>query len=91
MIEDESWRGTYNAVAPGPVTNLQFTETLAQVLHRRLVLPKVPAFGLKLALGEMSDIVLASQRVSAQKVLAHDFAYEYPELRGALEALYAGE
>lgn len=91
MLEDETWRGTYNAVAPNPVTNQQFTETLAQVLHRRLVLPKVPAFGLKLALGEMSDIVLASQRVSAQKVLAQGFRFEYPELRGALDALYGEE
>ena len=91
MLEDETWRGTYNAVAPNPMTNQQFTETLAHVLHRRLVLPKVPAFGLKLALGEMSDIVLASQRVSAQKVLAQGFRFEFPELRGALEALYGGE
>jgi uncharacterized protein (TIGR01777 family) len=88
MLDDDTWRGTYNAVAPTPVTNQQFTETLAQVLHRRLVLPKVPAFGLKLALGEMSEIVLASQRVSAQKVLAQGFTFEYPELRGALESLY---
>jgi len=91
MLEDTTWHGTYNAVAPNPVTNQQFTETLAHVLHRRLLLPKVPAFGLKLALGEMSEIVLASQRVSAQKVLAHGFTFEYPELQGALEALYGGE
>ena len=91
MLENEAWRGTYNAVAPGPVTNQQFTETLAQVLHRPLLLPKVPAFGLKLAMGEMSDIVLASQNVSARKVLAQGFSFEYPELRGALEALYGGE
>ena len=69
MLEAPAWRGTYNAVAPNPVTNLQFTETLAQVLHRRLLLPKVPAFGLKLAMGEMSEIVLASQNVSAAKVI----------------------
>ncbi|WP_035565458.1 TIGR01777 family oxidoreductase [Hymenobacter sp. IS2118] len=91
MMDDDAWRGTYNAVAPAPVTNARFTEVLAEVLHRPLILPKVPAFGLKLALGEMSDIVLASQRVSAQKVLAQGFEYEFPELRGALEALYAGE
>ena len=90
MLDDESWNGTYNAVAPNPVTNQQFTETLAQVLHRPLLLPKVPAFGLKLAMGEMSDIVLASQNVSDQKVLAQGFKFEYPELRGALKALYAG-
>ena len=90
MLDDESWQGTYNAVAPKPVTNQEFTETLAQVLHRPLLLPRVPAFGLKLAMGEMSDIVLASQNVSDQKVLAQGFEFEYPELRGALEALYAG-
>ena len=88
MLEDPAWRGTYNAVAPLPVTNQQFTETLAHVLHRPLLLPKVPAFGLKLAMGEMSEIVLGSQNASAAKVLARGFQFEYPELRGALEALY---
>jgi uncharacterized protein len=91
MLEDPAWHGTYNAVAPHPATNQAFTEVLAEVLHRPLILPKVPAFGLKLAMGEMSEIVLASQNVSAQKVLAQGFTYEYPELRGALEALYGGE
>jgi uncharacterized protein (TIGR01777 family) len=91
MLEDPAWQGTYNAVAPYPATNQAFTEVLAQVLHRPLILPKVPAFGLKLAMGEMSDIVLASQNVSAAKVLARGFRFEYPELRGALEALYGKE
>ena len=91
MLENEQWRGTYNAVAPYPATNLAFTEVLADVLHRPLLLPKVPAFGLKLAMGEMSDIVLASQNVSAAKVLAQGFRFECPELRGALQALYGGE
>ena len=90
MLEDDTWQGTYNAVAPNPVTNEEFTKTLAEVLHRPLLLPKVPAFGLKLAMGEMSDIVLASQRVSAARVLAHGFRFEYPELRAALESFYGG-
>ena len=91
MLEDPAWEGTYNAVAPYPATNQAFTEVLAEVLHRPLILPKVPAFGLKLAMGEMSEIVLASQNVSAAKVLARGFRFEYPQLRGALEALYGGE
>ncbi|MBJ6142638.1 TIGR01777 family oxidoreductase [Hymenobacter sp. BT559] len=88
MMHDELWQGEYNAVAPNPVTNQEFTETLAQVMHRPLVLPKVPAFGLKLAMGEMSEIVLGSQRVSADKVLSQGFQFEYTHLKAALESFY---
>ncbi|RYY18569.1 MAG: DUF1731 domain-containing protein, partial [Cytophagaceae bacterium] len=88
MVHDEQWQGVYNAVSPGPVTNQEFTETLAQAMHKPLVLPKVPAFGLKLAMGEMSEIVLGSQRVSADKVLSQGFAFEYPTLREALKSFY---
>ncbi len=91
MLEQAQYAGVYNAVAPNPVTNEAFTEILAEVLHRPLVLPKVPAFGLKLLMGEMSDIVLASQRVSAEKVLATGFEFEYPTLRAALEAFYGAK
>ena len=90
MLDDVQWQGVYNAVAPHPVSNAEFTKELAQVLHRPLLLPKVPAFGLKLAMGEMSEIVLASQNVSAAKVLARGFEFEFPELHGALVALYGG-
>ena len=87
-LEEPRWEGIYNAVAPHPVTNKQFTETLAEVLHRPLVLPKVPEFGLKLMMGEMSEIVLASQRVSAEKALSQGFTFEYPALKPALESFY---
>ncbi|RSK51440.1 TIGR01777 family oxidoreductase [Hymenobacter rigui] len=90
-LEQPQWQGTYNAVAPNPVTNQEFTETLAEVLHRPLVLPKVPEFGLKLVMGEMSEIVLASQRVSAEKTLQQGFRFEFPQLRGALESFYSEE
>ncbi|WP_139925905.1 TIGR01777 family oxidoreductase [Hymenobacter sp. DG01] len=87
-MEEPQWQGTFNAVAPTPVTNKEFTETLAAVLHRPLVLPKVPEFGLKLVMGEMSEIVLASQRVSAEKTLQQGFRFEFPTLREALESFY---
>ncbi|RSK35460.1 TIGR01777 family oxidoreductase [Hymenobacter metallilatus] len=90
-LEEPQWQGTYNAVAPNPVTNQEFTRTLADVLHRPLVLPKVPEFGLKLVMGEMSEIVLASQRVSAEKTLQQGFTFEFPKLRGALESFYSEE
>ncbi|SHK57934.1 hypothetical protein SAMN02746009_01159 [Hymenobacter psychrotolerans DSM 18569] len=88
MLEEPQWQGTYNAVAPHPVTNQEFTKTLAEVLHRPLVLPKVPEFALNLMMGEMSEIVLASQRVSAEKVLRQGFTFEYPHLKSALESFY---
>lgn len=91
MMEEPQWQGTYNAVSPNPVTNKEFTATLAEVLHRPLVLPKVPEFGLKLMMGEMSEIVLASQRVSARKIEQQGFRFEYPELRGALKSFYEKE
>ena len=88
MLEQPAWAGPYNAVATYPATNEAFTEVLAAALHRPLLLPHVPAFGLRLALGEMSAIVLASQRVSNAKALAQGFAFDYPDLKAALAAIY---
>ena len=68
-IEDTQFEGVYNAVAPHPVTNKEFTQELAEAMKRPLVLPKVPAFAINLMMGEMSEVVLTGQRVSANKVL----------------------
>ncbi len=90
-IEDHQWQGVYNAVAPHPVTNEEFTRNLAEVLHKPLTGLKVPAFGLKLVLGEMSETVLGGSRVSATKVLQTGFTFEYNYLDEALESFYAKE
>ncbi len=87
-IEDHKLEGVYNAVAPNPATNEELTRTLAKIMHKPLVLPNVPAIGLKLVLGEMSEVVLASARVSANKVLQTGFTFEYNFLQEALESLY---
>jgi uncharacterized protein len=57
-------------------------------MHKPLVLPKVPAFALNLMMGEMSEVVLYSQRVSANKVLQTGFTFEYNYLEEALESFY---
>ncbi|TDN36814.1 TIGR01777 family oxidoreductase [Hymenobacter sp. UV11] len=88
MLTDDAWQGAYNAVAPSPATNTTFTTALAEVLHCPLLLPKIPAFMLQLAMGEQSELVLTGKRVSAAKVLAQGFAFEFPGLREALQALY---
>jgi uncharacterized protein len=79
-------RGAVNATAPHPVTNEEFTDRLAQALHRPAILP-VPGFALKLALGEMAGMVLASQRVLPTVAKSAGFRFQYPELHPALENL----
>lgn len=90
-LEEPQFTGVYNAVAPNPVTNGQFTKALAEVMHRPLLVPKIPAFGVKLVLGEMSEIVLGGSRVSAAKVRNTGFTFEYNFVEEALESFYHQE
>lgn len=83
-LDDDSMRGTYNAVSPGPVRNAEFTRTLAGVLHRPAILP-APAFALRLALGAMADeLLLTSQRLAPARLLAAGFRFAHEELEAAL-------
>lgn len=81
--------GVYNMVAPNPVTNKKLTVTTAIQLHRPLWLPHAPAFALKLALGEMSAVVLGSTRVSAEKIEQAGFQFKYPQIKEAIREIYA--
>jgi uncharacterized protein (TIGR01777 family) len=73
-IEDSSVKGIYNAVAPHPVTNAEFTKLMGQLLHRPTVLP-APGWALKLLLQEKATIVLASQRVLPSQLKAWGFTF----------------
>jgi len=81
-------RGAVNATAPHPVTNEEFTGRLAIELHRPAIFP-IPVFALKLALGEMSEVVLASQRVLPTVAKSAGFRFQYPDLQGALANVLA--
>ncbi|MDD1635956.1 MAG: TIGR01777 family oxidoreductase [Methylococcaceae bacterium] len=83
MINDSSMQGAYNATAPNPVTNSEFARTLAHCLNRPALLP-VPAWLLKILLGEMSGLVLGSQRVMPERLLALGFKFQYTDLSSAL-------
>jgi NAD dependent epimerase/dehydratase family enzyme len=77
-------RGAFNAVAPEPVTNREFTKTLGKVLRRPTIAP-TPAFVLRLAFGEMADaVLLASSRVSPRALVASGYIYTLPNLEEAL-------
>jgi uncharacterized protein (TIGR01777 family) len=75
--------GAVNGVAPNPVTNADFTRVLGRVLHRPTVFP-VPAFALRLLFGEMSEVLLGSQRVVPEAAQGSGYRFEYAELEAAL-------
>ena len=80
---NQQMRGPFNAVAPTPVTNRIFSIILAQSLGKKLFLP-VPTLAMKVALGEMSTIVLSSQNVDSQKLISEGYKFMFSDLRDAL-------
>ena len=78
--------GAYNATSPYPVTNREFTQTLAQSLHRPALLP-VPACLLKMLLGEMSELVLGGQQVFPERLLLGGYKFQYAQLSDALQSI----
>jgi NAD dependent epimerase/dehydratase family enzyme len=72
-------------VNPDPVRNLDFTQILARVLHRPAIFP-APAFALRLALGELSRLLLDSIRVRPTKALALGYRFRHPTLEDGLLA-----
>jgi uncharacterized protein (TIGR01777 family) len=87
-IENEKINGVYNAVAPVPVSNKEFILQLARIKRGKLFVPiHVPAFVLKLVLGEMSVEVLKSATVSCNKILDMGFIFLYPSIAEAIRSL----
>ncbi|MDA0791333.1 MAG: TIGR01777 family oxidoreductase [Proteobacteria bacterium] len=84
-LDHDSCRGPCNAVAPEPVTNAEFTRTLATQLHRPAILA-VPAFALRLMFRDLSDLMLHGQRVLPAKLLATGFQFQHNTLDSALNA-----
>jgi len=79
--------GPLNTVAPGPVTNAEFTKTLGRVLRRPTIVP-MPAFLARLALGEMADdLLLSSTRVDSERLGQSGYEFRQPALEGALRHL----
>jgi hypothetical protein len=82
----DSLSGPINGVAPGIVTNEEFTRELAAALDRPVFLP-VPEFVLSILMGEMAEVVTASQRVIPQVALETGYKFRHPNLRPSLESL----
>ena len=87
LLNKTACAGAYNLTAPEPVNNEVFSKTLAKVLHRPAIF-RVPAFVMRLAFGEMSDLLLTGQAVVPKRLLEAGFQFEYSKLEPALANVY---
>lgn len=85
LRDHETIHGPVNATSPNPCTNAEFTAALGEVLHRPTMLT-VPASVLRLALGPIADVLLASQRVIPRIATEAGFQFQYPRVKAALAA-----
>jgi uncharacterized protein len=87
VLSHEKLEGAVNTVAPSPVTNAEFTKTLASVIKRPAIFP-MPAPVVRVIFGEMGrELFLYSQRVEPVKLVASGYQFRHPDLREALEAI----
>ena len=83
-LANDSLKGPVNFVAPNPVTNAEFTKMLGKVLSRPTLFP-IPAFGVRLAFGEMGDaLLLSSQRVEPARLQGAGYQFQFSRLDEAL-------
>lgn len=84
LLRHNEATGVYNATAPNPVTNTEFSRALGAALHRPSWLP-VPGFALKVIVGEMAGpALLAGQRVVPRRALEAGFTFQFPEIGAAM-------
>ncbi|NDJ61639.1 MAG: TIGR01777 family protein [Chloroflexi bacterium] len=86
LLLDEAADGPYNLCVPEPATNREFMAAVGRVLRRPALIP-VPAFALRIALGEQAATVLDSQRVIPERLIAQGYLFRFPDLDAALRDL----
>jgi hypothetical protein len=86
-LENDAVSGPVNGTAPNPVTNRQFSKALGRALHRPAVVT-IPAFAVKLALGELAGLLLTGQRVMPEKALEAGYKFKYTNIDEALKEIF---
>ena len=86
-IENDSVSGPVNLTAPNPVTNKEFSNALGKALNRPSLI-NVPAFAVRLVLGELASVLLTGQKVIPEKALEAGYKFKYPEVNEALKAIF---
>lgn len=87
FVTEKELIGVFNGVAPNPIKQKNMIKSIAYFLKKPIILPPVPGFVLKLALGEMSEMVLSSQLVVSKRWEKEGFIFRFTQLDGALENL----
>jgi len=87
LLDDERARGPYNLIAPEATTDADFLRSLARTLKRSYWF-HVPAFLMRLALGEMNVLVLEGRPAQPKRLLEAGYQFKYPTLESALKELY---
>jgi len=85
---EEDWEGTFNAVAPHPVSQRTLMREIGKVLRRSVFLPNIPAIFIKIIMGERSILILGSQKISADLILSKGFRFHFSFLSDAMEDLF---
>ncbi|MFT5479910.1 MAG: hypothetical protein ACI9UJ_000266 [bacterium] len=88
-IENDQMSGPYNAVAPEHITNKELMKGIGKVIRKKVWLPNVPSFLLKLIFGELAVIFLEGSRVSPDRIKKTGFSFKFPEVKTALTDLLA--
>ena len=87
ILDDKSITGTFNAVAPEHITNMELTKAIAEITNKPLLLPKIPKFIIQGLFGEMSTMLLEGNKISSEKILNTGFRFKYEKLNDALKSL----
>ena len=85
FVAKNNLEGVYNATAPNPVTQYKLMKSCAEVLKKPFCFPNIPAFVPKLMFGEMSTLLLSSQRVCSKKIVESGFNFEFNTIQAATE------
>lgn len=85
-LDDARLSGPMNVTAPTPVSNLELTRQLGQVLHRPALIP-APSFALRALFGEGADPLLTGQAVLPRALLQHGYKFRFTDLHAALRDL----
>lgn len=86
-LEQEKWNGVFNAVAPEKNSNKELTIQIASILKKKLILPNIPAWFLRIIFGEMAQVLLDSNNISSEKLENEGYSFRFKNLRSALEDL----